>query len=162
MVKLATLLCPRVGTNKNFPEEVIERLLLDGIDAVAAGATVCGQDDGAVMVRPNEAEAPLAGPELARPRADVALDPTIIKGVPVGGVHHAGYAGLIRSVLHAVRPVSRDLRKYGRGSTPCHVAWVNGSRGVRGTTGINSGSRRCGFAGRSPRSYRAPWTRFRL
>ena len=41
-------------------EEVIERLLLDGIDAVAAGATVCGQDDGAVMVRPNEAEASLA------------------------------------------------------------------------------------------------------
>ena len=68
MVKLATLLCPRVGTNKNFPEGVIERLLLDGIDAVAAGATVCGQDDGAVMVRPNEAEAPLAGPELARSR----------------------------------------------------------------------------------------------
>ena len=68
----------------------------------------------------------------------------------MGGVHHAGYAGLIRSVFHAVRPVSRDLKKYGSGIRA--LSRRLGERVVRGpgTTGINSGSRRRGIRWAEP------------
>ena len=64
-------------------QEVIERLLLDGIDAETAGAAIGGQNDGVVLTRPNEAQPALALVELTGARADVALDAPVIEGMPV-------------------------------------------------------------------------------
>src|SRR5262249_42348568 len=66
-------------------QEVIERLLLDRVDAEAARAPVAREHDLAVLAGADEAEAALALPQLAGARADVALDPAVVEAVPVAG-----------------------------------------------------------------------------
>lgn len=71
---------------------MIERLLLDGIDAEAARASVHGEHDLAVAALADEAEPALPLVQLAQPWAKVALDPAIFEGVPIfccnDGIRH--------------------------------------------------------------------------
>src|SRR4030095_7180207 len=64
-------------------EEVIERLLLDGIDAEAAGAAVAREHDRIALARAHEAEPALTLTQLAGTRADVALHTSVLEEVPV-------------------------------------------------------------------------------
>jgi len=63
--------------------EVVERLLLDRVDAEPRGAAVGGQHHVVAFAHPDETGAPLAVAELAVARAQVALDPAVVEGVPV-------------------------------------------------------------------------------
>src|SRR5262249_61234002 len=62
------------GQHRRAGEKVIERLLLDRIDAKAGRAAVRGKQDLVVLARAHEAEAALAFVQLAIARAQVALD----------------------------------------------------------------------------------------
>ena len=64
-------------------QEVVEWLLLDRVDAVAAGPAVGGTDDRIVLPGPHEAQAALSLVQPAGSRADVTLHPTVVEGVPV-------------------------------------------------------------------------------
>src|SRR5207302_7365645 len=64
-------------------EEVIERLLLDRIDAEPARPSVSRQDDLVLLPRPDETEAALPFVQRAVARADVALDASVVERVPV-------------------------------------------------------------------------------
>jgi hypothetical protein len=66
-------------------QEMIQRLLLDRIDAKAAGTPIRRQQHLVIAVGPHETEPALACVQPAIPRAQVALQPTIIKPVPVAG-----------------------------------------------------------------------------
>ena len=65
--------------------EVIERLLLDRIDAETGGAAVGGQLHRSVVHLADEAGAALAFVQLAVARAQVALDASVGQGVPPAG-----------------------------------------------------------------------------
>src|SRR5262249_34167320 len=56
-------------------QEVIERLLLDGIDAEAARAPPRGEHDGVVLASAHEAKSPLTLVQSAGAGTHVALDP---------------------------------------------------------------------------------------
>jgi hypothetical protein len=62
---------------------VVQRLLLDWIDAEAARAPVRRQHDLLALASADEAQAALAVAQRAPARADVALQPTILDAVPV-------------------------------------------------------------------------------
>src|SRR5262249_17748628 len=64
-------------------QEVVQRLLLDGVDAEATGAAVGGQHDLIVLAGADEAEAALPLVQLAVTRAQVALDAAVVGAVPV-------------------------------------------------------------------------------
>src|SRR5262249_5707728 len=66
-------------------EKVIERLLLDRVDAEAARAPEGGEDDRVLGASANEAQPALAFAELAGARAHVARDVAVGKAVPVRG-----------------------------------------------------------------------------
>ena len=64
-------------------EEVVERLLLDRVNAEAAAPPVRGEDHAAVAVLAYEAESPRPGLELTRARAEVTDEPVVlVRGVP--------------------------------------------------------------------------------
>jgi len=91
--------------------EVVERLLLDRVDAEARGAAVGGQDDPVALAGAHEAQAPLALMEPAGPRADVALDPPVGKAGPPrggegigGGSHHLHCAPALNAGSMALGP----------------------------------------------------------
>ena len=62
--------------------EVVERLLLDRVDAEAGGAAVGGQLHGAIDHLAHEAGAALAFVQLAVARAEVALHAAVGQGMP--------------------------------------------------------------------------------
>src|SRR5512132_2391707 len=62
---------------------MVERLLLDGVDAIARGATVGQQHHLAVHPPAHEAHAPLAFLHAAGARADIALHSPIGEAVPI-------------------------------------------------------------------------------
>src|SRR5688572_12021458 len=66
-------------------QEVVEGLLLDRVDAVAARAAVGRQDDLIVLAHADEAHAALPLVKLAEARAHVALDAAVLDDVPVLG-----------------------------------------------------------------------------
>jgi hypothetical protein len=70
-------------------QEMIERLLLDGIDAIPARPAIGGQNDPVVGARPHKAQPPLALIKLAKARTQIALDAPVLQRVPVT----AGHAG---------------------------------------------------------------------
>src|SRR5690606_20809565 len=83
------------GQDGRAGQEVVEGLLLDRVDAEAGRPPVGQQDDAGLLLalaplRPaaDEADAPLARPQLAGPGADVALHPTVGQLVPVPGRDH--------------------------------------------------------------------------
>ena len=70
-------------------QEVVQRLLLDRVEAEAARPAVGGEHDLVALAGPHEAEAALSLAELAGARAHVALDPAVVELMPVGGRHGA-------------------------------------------------------------------------
>jgi hypothetical protein len=66
-------------------QEVVERLLLDRIDAEPARPAPSLEDDLVVLPGAHEAEPPLPFEQLAEPGAQVALDPPVVERVPVLG-----------------------------------------------------------------------------
>src|SRR5689334_13265893 len=66
---------------------MVERLLLDRVDAEAGGSAVAGQHDLVVHPAPHETEAPLALVEAAVAGADVALDAAVGQRMPMPGRH---------------------------------------------------------------------------
>ena len=65
--------------------EVVEGLLLDGIDAEARGAAVGGEDQDVALALADEAGTALAVLELAIPGAQVALQAAVGQSVPPAG-----------------------------------------------------------------------------
>src|SRR5262249_7360321 len=66
-------------------QEVVQRLLLDRIDAEAARPAIGREDDLVVQPGAHEAEPALPLPQLAEARAEVALDALAVDRVPVLG-----------------------------------------------------------------------------
>ncbi len=64
-------------------QEVVQRLLLDRIDAEPRRATVARQDDRVAAARAHETQAALALVQPALARAEIALDPAVVETVPV-------------------------------------------------------------------------------
>src|SRR6202043_1923610 len=64
-------------------QEMVQRLLLDWIDAVAARPAVGLEHDLAALAGAHETEAALPLEQLAGPRAEIALDAPILEAVPV-------------------------------------------------------------------------------
>ncbi|MNE03700.1 hypothetical protein D3C80_962110 [compost metagenome] len=70
------------GQHRRSGEEVVERLLLDGVDAEAGRAAVGGQHHLLAFAHAHEAGATLPVAQLAVTRAEVALDSAIGQAVP--------------------------------------------------------------------------------
>jgi len=68
-------------------QEVVERLVLDRIDAYTARPPVGGEHDRVALPHTREAEATLSFLQAAGPRADIALDPPVAGAVPVPRRH---------------------------------------------------------------------------
>jgi hypothetical protein len=64
---------------------VVERFLLDGVDAESTRTAVSGQDNRVMLASANEAEAPLAFVKTAEPRTDIASDAAVVEESPVEG-----------------------------------------------------------------------------
>src|SRR5262249_18705447 len=64
-------------------QKMVERLLLDRVDAEAARAPVGREHDLVALARPDEAEAALPVAQLALTRTDVALEAAVRERVPV-------------------------------------------------------------------------------
>jgi hypothetical protein len=80
-------------------QEVIQRLLLDRVDAKAAGPPVGRQQHLVIAVGSHEAEPALARVQFAVPGAKVALQPAVLQPVPVAG----GFAPYRVHSLHSLR-----------------------------------------------------------
>ena len=78
---------------------MVERLLLDRIEAKAAGPPIGGEHHGVMFARPHETEPPLAFMQLAFPRAEVALDAAVGQRLPVP----SGHATMHFEVWHAMK-----------------------------------------------------------
>ena len=86
---------------------MVQGLLLDGIDAEAAGAAV-GREHHLVIETPaDEAQTPLALPQLAEAVAQVALDALVFQPVPVAAGNDAGTSCDLH--VHVIRLVWRSL-----------------------------------------------------
>jgi hypothetical protein len=74
---------------------MIERLLLDRVDAESARMPVRGQDNLSVLPHPHKTQPALPFLKLAESRAQVALDTAIVLQVPVLRrdivLNHAGH-----------------------------------------------------------------------
>ena len=64
-------------------QKVVERFLFNWINAKARRPAPCGQNHLIVLARPDKAQPALPVFELTKPRADIALNPAIIKMMPV-------------------------------------------------------------------------------
>jgi hypothetical protein len=71
------------GQDRRARQEVIERLLLDRIDAKTGRAPIGRKYDLIALPRAHEAQAALAFVQFAIARADIALDATILQRVPI-------------------------------------------------------------------------------
>jgi len=72
-----------------YRKKVIQRLLLYGIDAIAARTAVSCQYDLAVLASTHKAKASLAVVQFTEARTDVALDSAVVQTVPVFGGNYA-------------------------------------------------------------------------
>src|SRR5262249_8192569 len=82
------------GQHRRAGEKVIERLLLNRIDAKAGGAAVRGEQDLVVLARAHEAHAALAVLDVSMPRGRVALgratvarEAAVVQSMPVAARH---------------------------------------------------------------------------
>ena len=118
--------------------EVAQRLLLDGVDAEAAGPAVAGEHDLAAPRLPHVAEGLLPVVEPAETGTQVALHAAVVEAVPPRAAHHprldlvAVDAAAVR-VLHATLALStRDAeRRAGRPRLPFPRASPCSSRSGR-------------------------------
>src|SRR5438132_14396228 len=81
-------------------QEMIERLLFDGIDAKAAGPAVAEELDAAGFRPAYETQPSLPIVQLAGPGADVALHASVVEQVPVARVDDRPFG---RPQRHALR-----------------------------------------------------------
>ena len=72
--------------------EVVQRLLLDGVDAEAAGAAVGRENHFAVQAAADEAQPTLALAKPAEARAQIALHAAVVELMPVASRDDAGIA----------------------------------------------------------------------
>ena len=75
------------GEHRGARQEMVERLLLDGVHAEARRAAITRQHDLVLDATPDEAQPPLALVQLAGARTDIALDPAVGEVVPVSRRH---------------------------------------------------------------------------
>ena len=73
------------GQHRRAGQKVIERLLLDGIDAKTRRPSVGGQDDLIAFAGAHETQPALAFAQLAKARADITLNATVLEFVPIAG-----------------------------------------------------------------------------
>ena len=71
-------------------QEVVQRLLLDRVDAEPTRPPVRREHDLVVLAGSNEAHPALALVELAGPGAHIALDATVVERMPVLGGNDRG------------------------------------------------------------------------
>jgi hypothetical protein len=71
--------------NTRARQEMIERLLLNGIDTEPARAAIGEQLDPSSFGPANEAQSPLAIAQFAGSWAHIALHPAVVQRVPVAG-----------------------------------------------------------------------------
>ena len=94
-------------------QEMIEGLLLDGVDAIAARAAIGGEHNLIVGPGTHETQPALALVEFAQSRAQIALDAPVFQGVPVapGETGHVfrDCAGVLISFGHIHRKNSRGI-----------------------------------------------------
>lgn len=64
-------------------QEMVQRFFLDRVNAKTAGAPVGRKHDLAALPGPHKTQSPLPLVQLAEPRTEIALDPPILKPVPV-------------------------------------------------------------------------------
>lgn len=64
---------------------MMQRLLFNWIDAESARSTISRQDDLILLPGTNKAEPLLSFLQLASPRTEVALDPSVTERMPVLG-----------------------------------------------------------------------------
>src|SRR5262245_42990701 len=81
---------------------MVQRLLLDRVDAEAARTAVRGQHDLTVPAGAYETETALAFVQLAVTGAQITLHPTVLEPVPVAGGDDGGVRGL-RCARHRQR-----------------------------------------------------------
>ena len=80
--------------NSSARQKMIERFFLDGIDLKGRGRAVTQAVEFAALIDANEAEARLAGIDVAVPRTEVAVDAVVGFGLPPEGlVERAGLSG---------------------------------------------------------------------
>jgi hypothetical protein len=94
-------------------QEVMQGLFLDRVDTEAARTPISRQHDLIVVPRPHKAKAPLPFVEPTIPRAQVALHPSIVKLVPIGGRHHG------RKVRRRHRSLLESARHSRSQTRPC-------------------------------------------
>ena len=82
--------------------KVVERLLLDRIDAKTGRPPVAGQHHAFTVCLSNEAKAALIRTQFAFARAEVALDSTVGKPVPPLSAHDAGFYQLTGKRRHTI------------------------------------------------------------
>jgi hypothetical protein len=85
------------GEDARSRVEVVERLLLDRVDAETGAAAIGGEDHLAAPVGADKAGGALAVVQLAVARAEVALDAAIFQRVPPAG---GGTAQLFSASFH--------------------------------------------------------------
>jgi hypothetical protein len=90
------------GKDAAAGEEVVERLLLDGVDAEAGAAPVGGEHDAVAGALAHEAGAALAVAQLAVARAEVALDAAVVEDVPPAAGVMLHYRPSFHFPLHLV------------------------------------------------------------
>src|SRR5687767_14913057 len=90
---------------------VVERLLLDRIEAEPGGPPVGGQHDLVVLATAHEAQPALALVELAQPRAHIALNAAIPEPMPIAAGNALQALGFDHGQDHTQgsREASRDL-----------------------------------------------------
>src|SRR5262249_48405513 len=89
------------GEHRRPGQEMVERLLLDRVDAEARGASIGGEHDLVVVAGAHVAESALAVMETAIARAEIALDAAVLELVPVA----ARDAG--KELIHARTDLAR-------------------------------------------------------
>src|SRR5262245_49952550 len=77
--------CGAERQHRRARQEVVQRLLLDRVDAEPTGSAIAGEHDLVVGAGTDETEAALSLTESACARAYVALDPAVDEPVPVPG-----------------------------------------------------------------------------
>ena len=69
--------------HRSSGKKMIQRLLLDGVDAVAARTSVRCEDDLIVFAGAHEAKPALAFVQFAEARADIALNSPVVERMPI-------------------------------------------------------------------------------
>ena len=100
--KKQPMLQPAVPSEKTLRagKEMVERLLLDGIDLQRGGRGVAQAIELPALVDANEAEAALPFADVAMPRAKVAVDAAVRLGLPPASLVQFGFVLQNLQVVH--------------------------------------------------------------